>query len=173
MKQVFGISWSCSIVFIPSTLSSCIIYDGALNSQAPGCLSCKQIRILQPSCRLFKQTKGKGGKLKSKWKTCVALHAHVCVCVEGSLQDNVEVTQREAKIHTLKTFKHTHILTYGHTHTHINQSSTKPPILSSAAVSRVVSKATCGAGLWCCREDQVQMGLVCQSVCSPLLSYPT
>lgn len=94
---------------------------------------------------------------------CGTARARVCVCVEGSLQDNVEVTQREAKIHTLKTFKHTHILTYGHTHTHINQSSTKPPILSSAAVSRVVSKATCGAGLWCCREDQVQMGLVCQT----------
>lgn len=148
-------------MFIPSTLRSCIIYDGALNSQAPGCLSCKQIRILQPSCRLFKQTKGKGGKLKSKWKTCVA--AHVRVCVEGSQRDNVEVTQREAKIHTLKAFKHTHILTHGHRHTHINQSARKPPVLSSAAVSRVVSKAACGAGLWCCREDQVQMGLVCQT----------
>lgn len=47
---------------------------------------------------------------------CGTARARVCVCVEGSLQDNVEVTQREAKIHTLKTFKH--ILTYGHTHTH-------------------------------------------------------
>lgn len=88
--------------------------------------------------------------------------ARACVCVEGSQRDNVEVTQREAKIHMLKTFKHTHILTHGHTHTHINQSATKPPVLSSAAVSRVVSKAACGAGLWCCR-DQVQMGLVCQT----------
>lgn len=44
------------------------------------------------------------------------------------------------------------------THTHINLRTTKPPVLSSPAVSGVVSKAACGAELWCCREDQVQMG---------------
>lgn len=46
-----------------------------------------------------------------------------------------------------------------HAHTDINLCTAKPPVLSSPAVSRVESKAACGAELWWCREDQVQMGL--------------
>lgn len=54
----------------------------------------------------------------------------------------------------------THINTYGpsRVHTHVNRSTTKPPVLSSPAVSRDVSKAACGAELRRCGEDQLQMG---------------
>ena len=101
------------------------------------------------------------------------------MCVWGGLQlDDVEVTQCEARTHTLKlanTHKRTHRDTHTHTHTHINPTYVpqEPPVfLSSPAASRAVSKAACGAALRCCGGDQVQMGFsLSDRPASPLLCF--